>query len=56
VKETAPAALGGPEELIARIAELEDEGLDHKQSLKRAAREFGMAKSEAYRVVESAKK
>ncbi|MEJ7622720.1 MAG: 16S rRNA (cytidine(1402)-2'-O)-methyltransferase [Pyrinomonadaceae bacterium] len=55
-KEQPPTPLAGPDELIARITELKDEGLDHKLSLKRAAKEFGMPKSEAYRILEAAKK
>lgn len=35
--------------LITRIAELEAEGIDHRSALKRAAKEFGMSRSEAYR-------
>lgn len=33
-----------------RIAELEDEGNDRKNSLKKAAKEFGVSRSEAYRL------
>lgn len=35
--------------LAERVAELEAEGHDQKTALKRAAKEFGMSKSEAYR-------
>jgi 16S rRNA (cytidine1402-2'-O)-methyltransferase len=35
--------------LGARVAELEAEGLDNRAALKQAAREFGVARSEAYR-------
>lgn len=35
--------------LSARIAQLEGEGLDRKSALKKAAREFGLSRSEAYR-------
>ena len=35
--------------LAARIAELEKEGLDPKSALKKAAKEFGLSKSEVYR-------
>lgn len=35
--------------LADRVAELEAEGLDQKSALKKAAKEFGMSKSEAYR-------
>ena len=34
-----------------RIAELENEGLDNKNALKKAAKEFGLSKSEAYRQI-----
>jgi 16S rRNA (cytidine1402-2'-O)-methyltransferase len=37
--------------LADRIAGLEREGLDRKSALKKAAREFGMSKSEAYRQI-----
>lgn len=42
--------------LHSRVAELENEGHDRKTALKRAAKEFGISKSEAYRVFEAAKK
>lgn len=34
-----------------RIAELEKEGIDNKNALKKAAKEFGLSKSEAYRQI-----
>ena len=37
--------------LVSRIAQLEEEGNDRKTALKKAAREFGLSKSEAYRQV-----
>jgi len=55
-RETATKPPASPEALLARIAEIEDEGHDHKSALKRAAKEFALAKSEAYRIVEFAKK
>jgi 16S rRNA (cytidine1402-2'-O)-methyltransferase len=42
--------------LPARVAELEAGGLDRKEALKRAAKEFGVSKSEAYRQVQAGKK
>lgn len=36
--------------IAERIGELETEGLDSKNALKRAAKEFGLSKSEAYRL------
>jgi len=35
--------------LVERVAELESEGLDRKLALKKAAKEFGLPRSEAYR-------
>jgi 16S rRNA (cytidine1402-2'-O)-methyltransferase len=45
---------GGPDEksnpdLVARVAELEAEGLDTRAAMKKAAREMGLTRSEAYR-------
>jgi len=37
--------------LVDRVTQLESEGLDPKAALKKAAREFGVSKSEAYKVV-----
>lgn len=45
-----------PASLINRVLELENEGNDRKTALKRAAKEFGLSKSKAYRILESAKK
>ncbi len=39
--------------LVDRVKEIEREGLDHKTALKRAAKEFGLSKSEAYRILQS---
>lgn len=38
--------------LSKRVKALEKEGLDHKASLKKAAKEFGLSKSEAYRLTQ----
>ncbi len=38
-----------PKSLLKRIKELEKEGIDAKTALKKAAKEFGLSKSEAYR-------
>lgn len=43
-------------DLITRYLELEAEGLDHKAALKRVAKEFGIGKSEAYRIIQSERK
>ena len=53
---TVEAPLDSPLKLIDRVKQLENEGNDRKTSLKRAAKEFGIPKSEAYRLIESAKK
>jgi 16S rRNA (cytidine1402-2'-O)-methyltransferase len=44
----APAA-SGEKDLIARMRELIDSGVEEKEALKRAAKERGLGKSEAYR-------
>lgn len=41
-----------PKSLSKRLIELENEGLDPKTALKKAAKEFGLSKSEAYRLVQ----
>ncbi|MGH9947504.1 MAG: 16S rRNA (cytidine(1402)-2'-O)-methyltransferase, partial [Pyrinomonadaceae bacterium] len=41
--------------LPERVAELESAGFDHRAALKAAAKEFGLSKSEAYRVVQLAR-
>jgi 16S rRNA (cytidine1402-2'-O)-methyltransferase len=41
--------------LAERIAQLESEGLDRKAALKKAAKEFSLSKSEAYRLVNISK-
>ena len=42
--------------LAERVAELENSGIDRREALKTAAKEFGVSRSEAYRLVQSAKK
>lgn len=41
--------------LAERIAELEKEGVDRKLALKKAAKEFGLSRSEAYRITQTQK-
>ena len=41
--------------LPERVAELEKEGVDRKLALKRAAKEFGVPRSEAYRILQTEK-
>jgi 16S rRNA (cytidine1402-2'-O)-methyltransferase len=45
----------GTTSLAERVAELESGGLDRKTSLKKAAKEFGLSKPEAYRILQSEK-
>jgi 16S rRNA (cytidine1402-2'-O)-methyltransferase len=44
-----------PKSLSKRVKEIEKEGLDAKSALKKAAKEFGLSKSEAYRQIEMKK-
>ncbi len=41
--------------IAERVAEFENQGLDHKNALKKTAKEFGLSKSEAYRIWQSEK-
>lgn len=52
--EAAPANSSG-ESLIVRVRALETEGLDAKEALKKAAREFGLKRADAYRLLVSQK-
>lgn len=45
-----------PQSIVSRVAELEKEGLDRKLALKKAAKEFGLPRSEAYRILQAEKK
>lgn len=47
---------GNRSTIAERVAEFEKEGIDHKNALKKAAKEFGLSKSEAYRIWQSEKK
>jgi len=42
--------------LLERLEQLQAEGIDRKAALKKVAKEFGMSKSEAYRIVQSTEK
>lgn len=44
-----------PKSISKRVKELEKEGVDVKTALKKAAKEFGLSKSEAYRILELSK-
>ncbi len=39
------------EAVIEKVAELQNEGIDHKKSIKLASKEFGLSKSEAYDII-----
>lgn len=45
-----------PHTIAEIVKELEDGGMEPKAALKKAAKEFGMSKSEAYRILQSEKK
>lgn len=49
------SAISTDKSLAARVAELETEGLDRKLALKKAAKEFGLPRSEAYRIWQAEK-
>ena len=50
VKPAAPQ-IPTPKSLSKRVKEIENEGIDAKTALKKAAKEFGLSKSEAYRQI-----
>jgi 16S rRNA (cytidine1402-2'-O)-methyltransferase len=41
--------------LPERVVELENKGIDRKLALKKAAKEFGLSRSEAYRILQTQK-
>lgn len=47
--------VGEKTSLAERVSEIETEGIDHKTALKMAAKEFGLSKSEAYRMLQNMK-
>lgn len=53
--ETQASKIEDQKSLSERVAELENEGVDRKQALKRAAKEFNLPRSEAYRIWQSEK-
>jgi 16S rRNA (cytidine1402-2'-O)-methyltransferase len=58
--ERAPSAEAttesGPEQLVERVTQLERDGIDSKDALKLAARELGMKRADAYRIMVAQKK
>ena len=53
--EIAAPESTGEKTLRGRVGELEKEGLDNRAALKKAAKEFGLSRSEAYRLLISEK-
>ena len=51
IDEAATSEDAAPRRLIERVGELEREGLDARAALKQAARELGMKRAEAYRLL-----
>jgi 16S rRNA (cytidine1402-2'-O)-methyltransferase len=51
VNEFSDQAEASPIDLVTRVSKLEAEGLDAKTALKQAARELGMKRAEAYRLL-----
>ncbi len=56
-EETAnrQSPIANKKSLPERVAELENEGIDRKLALKKAAKEFGLPRSEAYRIWQAGK-
>jgi len=46
----APNTTDAPDVLTKRIRQLEKNGLDRKLALKKAAKEYGLSKSDVYRL------
>lgn len=42
-----------PNSFVQRVAELEEQGLDRRAAMRKAAKEFGLARAEAYRLLQS---
>jgi 16S rRNA (cytidine1402-2'-O)-methyltransferase len=55
-RRSESVAAPAPSSLAARVAELEAEGFDNRSALKKAAKELGLTRSEAYRLMISNKK
>ncbi len=54
--ENSKSKVQSSKSITARVAELEAEGLDRKLALKKAAKELGLARSEAYRILQAEKR
>jgi len=53
--QSPQSVVHSPQSLVFRVKELEKEGIDRKIALKKAAREFGLPRSEAYRILQAEK-
>lgn len=53
--ESPKSKAQSPVDLVERISGLEKEGFERKAALKKAAKEFGMSKSDAYRILQKSK-
>ncbi|HQZ82814.1 MAG TPA: 16S rRNA (cytidine(1402)-2'-O)-methyltransferase [Pyrinomonadaceae bacterium] len=49
------SASSEPDQFTARVSEFENEGLDRRAAMRKAAKEFGLARAEAYRLLQSQK-
>ncbi|MGI8786315.1 MAG: 16S rRNA (cytidine(1402)-2'-O)-methyltransferase [Pyrinomonadaceae bacterium] len=54
--ESRESRVESKKSIAERVSELEKEGVDRKLALKKAAKEFGLPRSEAYRIWQSEKK
>jgi 16S rRNA (cytidine1402-2'-O)-methyltransferase len=54
--ESRESRVESKKSIVERVAELETEGIDRKLALKKAAKEFGVPRSEAYRILQIEKK
>ena len=55
-RSTEAATESGPQQLVDRVTQFERDGVDSKDALKLAARELGMKRADAYRVMVAQKK
>lgn len=53
--ENQQNAASEPDQFAARVEEFEKEGLDRRAAMRKAAKEFGLARAEAYRLLQSQK-
>lgn len=53
--ENQESAASEPDQFAARVAEFEKEGLDRRAAMRKAAKEFGLARAEAYRLLQAQK-